>query len=130
MRSQDDDKIPLAALRLFKSNVDVEAYSKKILNSVPGEVRTVKAIDICTGDVSDVIRKEFMQRLTSENLNGTYRLPSTLILKTGVQYIIKVSINIVGVLVNGAVGCLCRVDTTEHSLLQTVPIRLWLEFKG
>jgi formaldehyde-activating enzyme involved in methanogenesis len=104
--------------------VEVEAYNKKIQNSVPGEVCTIKAIDICTGDVSNVIKNEFMERLASKNLNGTYRLLSTLSLKTGVQYMMRVSINIVGGLVNGVVGCLCRVDTTEHSWLHTVPVRL------
>jgi hypothetical protein len=43
---RSDDKILLATLRVFKSNVEAEACNKNILNSVPGEVCTIKAIDI------------------------------------------------------------------------------------
>jgi hypothetical protein len=74
----------------------------------------------CT--VSEDIRKEVMQRLASKNINDTYRLPFNLILKTGVRYMTRVNVNVVEDLVNGAGGCLCRVDTRQHPQLHVIPV--------
>jgi hypothetical protein len=108
----------------------VDTYNNKILNLIPGQNWIAKAIDVCLCDISEDQKKEVMSRIASKNVQETHGLPSALILKLGIEYMMRINVGITDGLVNGAVGRLQRVDTAQHPCLGEIPSRLWLQFEG
>jgi hypothetical protein len=80
-----------SVLRLFRSNAEVDTYNNKILNLIPGQSWIAKAIDVCSDDISKDQKKEVMPRIASKNVQETHGLPSALILKLGIQYMIRIN---------------------------------------
>jgi hypothetical protein len=56
------------------------------------------------GDISENQKKEVMTKNASKNVQEIHGLPSALILKLGIQYMMYINVDISDRLVNGAVG--------------------------
>ncbi|CAF1163397.1 unnamed protein product [Rotaria sordida] len=117
------------AIRVFRSNAEVDAYNAKVLSSLNTEGATANAYDFCVGDGLASVKEKVLTNVKNLKTTETYGLPLEINLKVDAKYIMTVNIDIEDGLVNGAFGKLIMID---HGKLQktneTVPCRLWIKF--
>ena len=73
------------ALRIFRSNAEVDAYNTKVLASLNTEGATADAYDFCVGDGLASIREKVLSNVKKLKTSETYGLPLQIDLKVGCQ---------------------------------------------
>ncbi|XP_054711012.1 uncharacterized protein LOC129220608 [Uloborus diversus] len=121
--------VPPSALHLFRTNAESDRFNDQRIQSAPGNGIISSAIDTFSGEASKEKKDEILRSFASKTATETLGLPSSLILKHGVRYMLRLNIDTSDGLVNGAVGVLRRVDTGNHTKLGTIPLRVWMEFE-
>ena len=117
------------AIRVFRSNAEVDAYNKKVLASLNTEGATAKAYDFCVGDGLASVKEKVLTNVKNLKTTETYGLPHEIDLKVGAKYMMTVNIDIEDGLVNGACGKLVMIDYGKlKKTNETVPCRLWIKF--
>ena len=117
------------ALRVFRSNAEVDAYNTKVLASLSTEGATANAYDFCVGDGAASIREKVLSNVRKLKTTETYGLPLLIDLKVEAKYMMTVNLDIEDGLVNGACGQLMMIDYGKlQKTNETVPCRLWIKF--
>jgi hypothetical protein len=117
------------ALRVFRSNAEVDAYNTKVLAGLSTEGATANAYDFCVGDGSASIREKVLSNVRKLKTTETYGLPLLIDLKVEAKYMMTVNLDIEDGLVNGACGQLMMIDYGKlQKTNETVPCRLWIKF--
>ncbi len=117
------------AIRVFRSNAEVDAYNTKVLSSLNTEGATAHAYDFCVGDGLASIKEKVLSNVKKLKTTETYGLPLEIDLKVGAKYMMTVNIDIEDGLVNGACGKLVIIDYGKlQKTNETVPCRLWIKF--
>ena len=117
------------AIRIFRSNAEVDAYNTKVLSSLHTEGTIAHAYDFCLGDGLPSIREKVLSNVKSLKTTEAYGLPLRIDLKTGAKYMMTVNIDIEDGLVNGACGKLVMIDYRKlQKTNETVPCRIWIKF--
>ena len=117
------------AIRVFRSNAEVDAYNTKILASLNTEGATANAYDFCVGDGAASIREKVLNNVRNLKTTETYGLPLRIDLKVSAKYMMTVNLDIEDGLVNGACGQLMMIDYGKlQKTNETVPCRLWIKF--
>lgn len=117
------------AIRIFRSNAEVDAYNAKVLASLTTEGAIANAYDYCVGDGLVSIREKVLNNVKNLKTTETYGLPLKIDLKVGAKYMMTVNIDTEDGLVNGACGILMLIDYgTLQKTNETVPCRLWIKF--
>ena len=117
------------AIRVFRSNAEVDAYNTKVLSSLNTEGATANAYDFCVGDGLASVREKVLSNIKNLKTTETYGLPLQIDLKVGAKYMMTVNIDIEDGLVNGACGKLIMIDYGKlQKTNETVPCRLWIKF--
>ena len=117
------------AIRVFRSNAEVDAYNTKVLASLNTEGATANAYDFCVGDGLASIREKVLSNIKNLKTTETYGLPLKIDLKVGAKYMMTVNIDTEDGLVNGACGKLIMIDYGKlQKTNETVPCRLWIKF--
>ena len=117
------------AIRVFRSNAEVDAYNTKVLASLNTEGATANAYDFCVGDGLASIREKLLSNIKNLKTTETYGLPLKIDLKVGAKYMMTVNIDTEDGLVNGACGKLMMIDYGKlQKTNATVPCRLWIKF--
>ena len=127
--SDENLEITRDALRVFRSNAEVDAYNTKVLASLSTEGATANAYDFCVGDGSASIREKVLSNVRKLKTTETYGLPLLIDLKVEAKYMMTVNLDIEDGLVNGACGQLMMIDYGKlQKTNETVPCRLWIKF--
>ncbi|CAF1307832.1 unnamed protein product [Rotaria sordida] len=117
------------AIRIFRSNAEVDAYNTKVLASLNTEGAIANAYDFCIGDGLVSIREKVLNNIKNLKTTETYGLPLKIDLKVGAKYMMTVNIDTEDGLVNGACGKLIMIDYGKlQKTNETVPCRLWIKF--
>ena len=117
------------AIRVFRSNAEVDAYNTKVLASLNTEGATANAYDFCVGDGLASIREKVLSNVKNLKTTETYGLPLRIDLKVSAKYMMTVNLDIENGLVNGAYGQLIMIDYGKlQKTNETVPCRLWIKF--
>ncbi|CAF1352277.1 unnamed protein product [Rotaria sp. Silwood1] len=117
------------AIRVFRSNAEVDAYNTKVLASLNTEGAIANAYDFCIGDGLASIREKVLNNVKNLKTTETYGLPLKIDLKVGAKYMMTVNIDTEDGLVNGACGKLIMIDYGKlQKTNETVPCRLWIKF--
>ncbi|CAF1542519.1 unnamed protein product, partial [Rotaria sp. Silwood1] len=117
------------AIRIFRSNAEVDAYNTKVLASLNTEGAIANAYDFCVGDGLASIREKVLNNVKHLKTTETYGLPLKIDLKVGAKYMMTVNIDTEDGLVNGACGKLIMIDYGKlQKTNETVPCRLWIKF--
>ncbi|CAF1273477.1 unnamed protein product [Rotaria sordida] len=69
------------AIRIFRSNAEVDAYNTKVLASLNTEGATANAYDFCVGDGLASIREKVLSNIKNLKTTETYSLPLQIDLK-------------------------------------------------
>ncbi|CAF1490338.1 unnamed protein product, partial [Rotaria sordida] len=127
--SDENSEIMRDAVRVFRSNAEVDAYNTKVLASFNTEGATANAYDFCVGDGLASIREKVLSNIKNLKTTETYGLPLEIDLKVGAKYMMTVNLDIEDGLVNGACGQLMMIDYGKlQKTNDTVPCRLWIKF--
>jgi hypothetical protein len=127
--SNTNSEIMKDAVRVFRSNAEVDAYNTKVLASLNTEGATANAYDFCVGDGLASIREKVLSNIQNLKTTETYGLPLQIDLKVGAKYMMTVNLDVEDGLVNGACGQLIMIDYgTLQKTNETVPCRLWIKF--
>lgn len=105
-RETNEKDVPVEAIRLYKTNDDVNAYNKKRIHEMAGELIKHTASDSVTGKVTKQMRTNTLRTMRGLNKNKTFGLEYNLDLKIGIRYMVTVNTDIEDGLVNGATGTL------------------------
>ncbi|CAF0843236.1 unnamed protein product [Adineta ricciae] len=117
------------AIRIFRSNAEVDAYNTKVLANLNTEGATAKAYDFCVGDGLASVKEKVLSNVKKLKTTETYGLPLQIELKVGAKYMMTVNIDIEDGLVNGACGKLVMIDYGKlQKTNEAVPCRLWIKF--
>ncbi|CAF1560346.1 unnamed protein product [Rotaria magnacalcarata] len=117
------------AIRVFRSNAEVDAYNAKALASLNTERATANAYDFCVGDGLASIKEKVLSNVKNLKTTETYGLPLKIDLKVGAKYMMTVNFDTEDGLVNGACGKLIMIDYGKlQKTNETVPCRLWIKF--
>ncbi|CAF4003587.1 unnamed protein product [Adineta steineri] len=117
------------AIRIFRSNAEVDAYNRIVLSKLNTEGAIANAYDYCVGDRLPSIREKVLNNVNNLKTTETYGLPLEIDLKVGAKYMMTVNIDIEDGLVNGACGKLIAIDYRKlQKTNETVPCRLWIKF--
>ncbi|CAF1312801.1 unnamed protein product [Rotaria sp. Silwood1] len=117
------------AIRVFRSNAEVDAYNTKVLASLNTEGAIANAYDFCIGDGLASIREKVLNNVKNLKTTETYGLPLKIDLKVGAKYMMTVNIDTEDGLVNSACGKLIMIDYGKlQKTNETVPCRLWIKF--
>ncbi|CAF4175172.1 unnamed protein product, partial [Rotaria sordida] len=117
------------AIRIFRSNAEVDTYNTKVLVSLNTEGAIANAYDFCVGDGLASIREKVLNNVKNLKTTETYGLPLKIDLKVGAKYMMTVNIDTEDGLVNGACGKLIMIDYGKlQKTNETVPCRLWIKF--
>ena len=98
------------AIRVFRSNAEVDAYNRKVLASLNTEGATANAYDFCVSDGLGSIREKVLNNVKNLKTTETYGLPLQIDLKVGAKYMMTVNLDVEDGLVNGACGQLIMID--------------------
>ena len=129
--SNENSEIMGDAIRIFRSNAEVDAYNTKVLASLNTEGATANAYDFCVGDGLASIREKVLSNVKNLKTTETYGLPLQIDLKVGAKYMMTVNSDVEDALVNGACGQLIMIDYGKlQKTNETVPCRLWIKFNG
>ncbi|CAF4877058.1 unnamed protein product, partial [Rotaria magnacalcarata] len=117
------------AIRIFRSNAEVDAYNTKVLASLNTEGATANAYDFCVGDGLASIKEKMLSNVKNLKTTETYGLPLKIDLKVGAKYMMTVNSDTEDGLVNGACGKLVMIDYGKlQKTNETVPCRIWIKF--
>ncbi|CAF3949464.1 unnamed protein product, partial [Rotaria sordida] len=117
------------AIRIFRSNAEVDSYNRIVLASLNTEGAISNAYDFCVGDGLASIREKVLDNVKNLKTTETYGLPLKIDLKVGPKYMMTVNIDTEDGLVNGACGKLIMIDYGKlQKTNETVPCRLWIKF--
>mgnify|MGYP007063903041 CR=1 FL=1 len=119
----DISSIPTNALRLFRTNAEVNAYNDSVFEVHPN-VMVVNVVDRVIGSVSDSVKLGLLKSVQSAELHKTYSLLTTLKMAVGIHFMVTNNISIADGLVNGAVGVLKHIEFGCNDEV----IRLWIYF--
>ena len=108
--SNKNSEIMGDAIRIFRSNAEVDAYNTKVLASLNTEGATANAYDYCVGDGLASIREKVLSNVKNLKTSETYGLPLQIDLKVGAKYMMTVNLDVEDGLVNGACGQLIMID--------------------
>ncbi len=114
---------PVDAIRLFRTNNEVNEYNINALNNIASKEEICLADDDAIGDVTADIKHYALKVISNMPTQKTYGLPSTITFKEGAKYMITVNINVEDGLVNGANGILRKIITVNSKV-----VRVWIEF--
>ena len=78
------------AIRVFRSNAEVDAYNTKVLASLNTEGATANAYDFCVGDGLASIKEKVLNNVRNLKTTETYGLPLQIDLKVGAKYMVLV----------------------------------------
>ncbi|CAF4366339.1 unnamed protein product, partial [Adineta steineri] len=98
------------AIRIFRSNAEVDAYNRIVLSKLNTEGAIANAYDYCVGDGLPSIREKVLNNVKNLKTTETYGLPLEIDLKVGAKYMMTVNIDTEDGLVNGACGKLIAID--------------------
>ncbi|CAF1203192.1 unnamed protein product [Adineta steineri] len=98
------------AIRLFRSNAEVDAYNRIVLSRLNTEGAIANAYDYCVGDGLASIREKVLNNVKNLKTTETYGLPLEIDLKVGAKYMMTVNIDTEDGLVNGVCGKLIAID--------------------
>ena len=103
-RTMSTEKLELVedAIRIFKSNAEVDVYNTKVLTSLNTEGATAHAYDLCIGDELASIKEKVLSNVRNLKTTETYGLPLKVDLKVAAKYMMTVNIDTEDGLVNGA----------------------------
>ncbi|CAF1932096.1 unnamed protein product [Rotaria magnacalcarata] len=119
------------AIRIFRSNAEVDAYNTKVLASLSTEGTTANAYDFCVGDGLASIKEKVLSNVKNLKTTETYGLPLKIDLKVGAKYMMTVNSDTEDGLVNGACGKLVMIGLGKlQKTNETVPCRIWIKFNG
>ncbi|CAF4391999.1 unnamed protein product [Rotaria socialis] len=117
------------AIRVFRSNAEVDAYNAKALANLNTEGATANAYDFCVDDGLASIKEKVLSNVKNLKTTETYGLPLKIDLKVGAKYMMTVNFDTEDGLVNGACGKLIVIDYGKlKKTNETVPCRLWIKF--
>ncbi|CAF1095355.1 unnamed protein product [Rotaria sp. Silwood1] len=117
------------AIRIFRSNAEVDAYNTKVLANLNTEGATANAYDFCIGDGLASLKEKVLNNVKNLKTTETYGLPLKIDLKVGAKNMMTVNIDTEDGLVNGACGKLIMIDYGKlQKTNETVPCRLWIKF--
>ncbi|CAF4550151.1 unnamed protein product [Rotaria sp. Silwood2] len=117
------------AIRVFRSNAEVDAYNTRVLTSLNTEGAIANAYDFCIDDGLASVREKVLSNVKNLKTTETYDLPLKIDLKVGAKYMMTVNIDTEDGLVNGACGKLIMIDYGKlQKTNETVPCRLWIKF--
>lgn len=105
-RETSDGDVPIEAIRLYKTNIDVDTYNEIRIRKMEGDLFKHHAHDAIAGKLSKKMRKSKLKAMKGMPKHQTYGLQNVLNLKVGIRYIITANIDIEDGLVNGATGTL------------------------
>ena len=88
------------AIRIFRSNAEVDAYNTKVLCSLHTEGAIAHAYDFCLGDGLPSIREKVLNNVKSLKTTEAYGLPLRIDLKADAKYMMTVNIDLEDGLVN------------------------------
>ncbi|CAF1275284.1 unnamed protein product [Rotaria magnacalcarata] len=113
------------AIRIFRSNTEVDAYNTKVLASLNTEGTTANAYDFCVGDELASIKEKLLSNVKNLKTTETYGLPLKIDLKVSAKYMMTVNSDTKDGLVNGACGKLIKIDYGKlQKTNETVPCRI------
>ncbi|CAF1407300.1 unnamed protein product [Rotaria sordida] len=117
------------AIRVFRSNAEVDAYNTKVLASLNTEGAIANVYDFCIGDGLASIKEKVLTNVKNLKTTETYGLPLEINLKVNAKYMMTVNIDIEDGLVNGACGKLIMIDYGKlQKTNEIVPCRLGIKF--
>ncbi|CAF1458321.1 unnamed protein product [Rotaria sp. Silwood1] len=117
------------AIRIFRSNAEVDAYNTKVLANLNTEGATANAYDFCIGDGLASLKEKVLNNVKNLKTTETYGLPLKIDLKVGAKYMLTVNSDTEDGLVNGACGKLVMIDYGKlQKTNETVPCRIWIKF--
>ncbi|CAF1165430.1 unnamed protein product [Rotaria magnacalcarata] len=117
------------AIRIFRSNVEVDAYNTKVLANLNTEGATANAYDFCIGDGLVSLKEKVLNNVKNLKTTETYGLPLKIDLEVGAKYTLTVNSDTEDGLVNGACGKLVMIDYGKlQKTNETVPCRIWIKF--
>ena len=117
------------AIRIFRSNAEVDAYNTKVLANLNTEGATANAYDFCIGDGLASLKEEVLNNVKNLKTTETYGLPLEIDLKVSAKYMLTVNSDTEDGLVNGACGKLVMINYGKlQKTNETVPCRIWIKF--
>jgi len=127
--SCDNLEIMGNAIRVFRTNSEVDGYNRIALARLNTEGATANAYDFCVGDGLVSVREKVLSNVKNLKTTETYGLPLEIDLKVGAKYMMTVNLDTEDGLVNGACGKLIMIDYGKlQKTNETVPCRLWIKF--
>ena len=127
--SNENMEIMADAIRVCRSNAEVDVYNTKVLDNLNTEGATANANDFCVGDGLASIREKVLNNVKNLKITETYGLPLQIDLKVGAKYMMTVNLNVEDGLLNRACGQLIMIDYGKlQKTNETVPCMLWIQF--
>ena len=119
------DKIPDNCIHLFTTNKEVDDHNNTVIQRSKEKGIKSQCMDNFSADISLGKRENLLKRLPLLDSTETQGLPSNIILKTGIRYMITVNIDVSDGLVNGTSGVLKKIDCSTNDS----PLLLWFDFE-
>lgn len=119
--------IPQEAIHLFVTNNEVDHFNNIKLNSIHSTGYESIAHDTISGKLPQSQIEFYLKAVKIFKISDTYGLPSSLLLKKDIKYMLTTNINTSDGLVNGAIGVLKKIDLI-HKNEKNIPTKLWFEF--
>ena len=119
------DKIPENCIHLFTTNKEVDDHNNRVIQRSKEKGIKSQCMDNFSADLSFGKRENLLKRLPLLDSTETQGLPTTIILKTGIRYMITVNIDVSDGLVNGTSGVLRKIDCSTNN----TPLLLWFDFE-
>lgn len=113
-RQTAEKDIPTTAVRLYKTNAEVDSYNMMRIKDTPGDLIMSQARDSIIGKISKAMRTQKLKTMKTMPKHQTYGLPYILHLKIGIRYMISINIDIGDGLVNGVSGILRYIECEEN----------------
>ncbi|XP_031629676.1 uncharacterized protein LOC116344956 [Contarinia nasturtii] len=127
-RQTQEDLVPLEAIRLFRSNADVDNFNEMAIQKAWGETIKCEAIDRIDGKPNIHVKQRTLLALKNRKRSETFGLAHNIDLKIGIRYMITTNIDIEDGIVNGACGVLKYIQFEENQ--PNKPKTLFMDFSS
>uniref|UniRef100_A0A8D8ZHS9 ATP-dependent DNA helicase n=1 Tax=Cacopsylla melanoneura TaxID=428564 RepID=A0A8D8ZHS9_9HEMI len=118
--------VPPHAVRLYKSNAEVDKFNSSRISEHPGTQYTSVAVDIVSGKASEAVKKRTLESILQKNKpSDTNGLPHILTLKIGIKYLLTYNMDVTDGLCNGCCGILRKIILKSGT---NQPSKLFFDF--
>jgi hypothetical protein len=111
------------AIHLYSTNAEVDTFNTLKLQTIPGDIIDIEAIDSTTGHGPPSAKQMVLTKMRQMTTSETFGLPQKLSVKLGVRVMLTKNIDIEDGLFNGATGLLKNIENISNQ----VNI-LWVKF--